>query len=374
MAEPSSGGHGGGPALDAPTAVRRGEELDLPALAAYLRRELPRAGLEVSPGAELEVLQFPSGWSNLTYLLRLGGRELVLRRPPFGDLAATAHDMAREHRVLSALSAAWELAPRPYLHCGDPVVIGAPFYVMERRAGLVLRRRLPSGLDLSPERARALSEAAAGALAGLHRLDPATVGLADLGRPEGYPRRQVEGWTARYRRVETDEHPELERAVRWLAARVPEASGAALVHNDFKYDNLVLDPDDPTRVTAVLDWEMATVGDPLMDLGTTLGYWVEAGDPPELQEFAMGPTALPGSLTRRELAERWASATGAGLDELVVHYVFGLVKIAVIVQQIHARWRAGATRDPRFARLDGTVALLGRSAASAADRGDVAPA
>ena len=376
-AEPGRSG-AAGPPLDAAAPVRRGEELDLPALAAYLHRRLPEAGLDVPPAAELVVLQFASGWSNLTYLLRFGapedGIELVLRRPPFGDLAATAHDMAREHRVLAALTGAWELAPRPYLYCGDPAVIGAPFYVMERRTGLVLRRELPPGLELPPARARALSEALADALAGLHRLDPAAVGLGDLGRPEGYPRRQVEGWSARYRRAATDDHPELEEAIRWLAGRVPAASAAALVHNDFKYDNLVLDPADPTRVTAVLDWEMATVGDPRMDLGTTLGYWVEAGDPPELRAFAMGPTALPGSLTRRELAERWAAATGAGLDDLVFHYVFGLFKIAVIVQQIHARWRAGATRDPRFAGLDRAVALFGRLAASAAARGDLAPA
>jgi aminoglycoside phosphotransferase (APT) family kinase protein len=361
-----------GEPLDAPAAVRPGEELDLEALGRYLRRRLPEAGVEVAADAALAVRQFPSGWSNLTYLLRLGGRELVLRRPPFGNVVRSAHDMAREHRVLNALAPVWALAPRPYLLCEDEAVIGAPFYVMERVEGVVLRREPLPGVELPPARARELSASLIDGLADLHTLDYAAAGLGDLGRPEGYARRQVEGWGERYRRARTDDHPELERAAAWLAENVPAESGAALVHNDFKYDNLVLDPaflsdpSRPARIRAVLDWEMATVGDPLLDLGTTLGYWVEAGDPPEMRALAMGPTALPGSLTRQELAERYAARTGADLGGLAFHHAFGLFKIAVIIQQIYARYRAGKTQDPRFADLDLAVAAFGRMAARVA--------
>jgi aminoglycoside phosphotransferase (APT) family kinase protein len=361
--------------LDAPAPVRPGEELDLGALAEYLRRRLPEAGVRVAADAELVLEQFPSGWSNLTYLLRFGDLELVLRRPPFGNVVRSAHDMAREHRVLAALAPVWELAPRPYLLCEDEAVIGAPFYVMERVRGVILRRELPAGVELPPMRARELSESLIDGLAGLHGLDYAAAGLGGLGRPEGYARRQVEGWAERYRRARTDDHPALERAAAWLAAHLPAESGAALVHNDYKYDNLVLDPaflDDPgrpARLRAVLDWEMCTVGDPLLDLGTTLGYWVEANDPPEMRAMAMGPTALPGSLTRRELAERYAEKTGADLGDLAFHHAFGLFKIAVIIQQIYARYAAGKTRDSRFAGLDRAVGMFGRMAARAAGIG-----
>jgi aminoglycoside phosphotransferase (APT) family kinase protein len=366
------------PPLDTAAAVRRGEELDLAALAAYLRRHLPAAGLEVADDAELVVEQFPSGWSNLTYLLRFGRHELVLRRPPFGDLAASAHDMSREHRVLAALAPVWPRAPKPYLLCDDPSVLGAPFFVMQRVRGVILRRDTPAGLELSAARARRLSEALVDGLAKLHRVDWRAAGLAGLGRPEGYARRQVEGWVGRYRRARTDDHPDLESAARRLADAVPPESATTLVHNDWKYDNLVLDPtffapgngdraagDDPIR--AVLDWEMATLGDPLFDLGTTLGYWVEAADPPALRAFALGPTAAAGSLTRRQLAERYAAKTGADLGRLAWYHAFGLFKIAVIVQQIYARWRAGQTTDPRFAGLDQAVAMFGRAAAAALD-------
>jgi len=345
--------------IDSPTTVRPGEELDLDALAAHLRRHLPAVGLEVPEDAVLAVEQFPSGWSNLTYLLAFGPHELVLRRPPFGNVVKSAHDMGREHRVLSALHPVWPLAPRPYVHCDDESVIGAPFYVMERVRGLILRRRLPEGFELPSERARALSEAAIDGLAALHRVDYEAAGLADLGRPEGYAERQVEGWVKRYFGAKTDDHRAMEAVAGELRKSVPAESGAALVHNDYKYDNLVLDPEDPTRIRAVLDWEMATIGDPMFDLGTTLAYWVEAGDPEELRGFAMGPTTVPGTLTRRQVAERYAAATGAALDHLAFHHAFGLFKLAVIVQQIYARWKAGKTEDPRFAGLDRAVGMLG---------------
>jgi aminoglycoside phosphotransferase (APT) family kinase protein len=344
------------------TAVRPGEDLPVAALEAYLAAHLPDAA------GPLAVEQFPHGHSNLTYLLRAGDREFVLRRPPFGNQVKTAHNMGREYRVLSKLSAVYPPAPRPYVYCDDEGVIGAPFYVMERRRGVILR-----GADaaLDPPTARRLGEALTDNLALLHSLDYKAAGLADLGKPEGYVARQVTGWVNRYVNARTDDHPEVERVARWLADSMPTESGAALIHNDYKYDNLILDPADPTRIVAVLDWEMATVGDPLMDLGTTLGYWVEPGDPEAMHATAAGPTAVPGSLTRRELAARYSERTGRDVSGVLFYYCFGLYKIAVIVQQIYARYVRGHTRDERFARLNDWVATLGRQAALALDRGHV---
>lgn len=367
-----------GPSLDAARPVRPGEELDVELLGAYLREHLDGAG------GELVVEQFPSGFSNLTYLLRLGERELVLRRPPFGNRVKSAHDMGREHRVLSALAPVYPLAPRPLLYCDDETVLGAPFYVMERCRGLILRRRLPPGIELGPTTARGLAESFADHLAELHGLDVEAAGLGDLGRPEGYVRRQVEGWSERYRRARTHDWRPLEDAIDWLGAHLAEreaaATGAALVHNDYKYDNLVLDPEDLTRVRAVLDWEMCTLGDPFMDLGNSLAYWVEAGDPEPWREHAFGPTAAPGSLSRREVAERYAetrgrlagaAVPGAGLETLLYDYVFGVFRLAVIGQQIYYRFAQGLTRDPRFATLDRMVGLCGVVAAGALERGEV---
>jgi aminoglycoside phosphotransferase (APT) family kinase protein len=347
--------------LDSASGVRPGEELPIAALEAYLTGRLPGVS------GPLVVEQFPHGHSNLTYLLRRGDQEFVLRRPPFGNQVKTAHDMSREFRVLSKLSAVYPPAPRPYFYCEDESVIGAPFYVMERRRGVILRRAANS--DIDPPTARALSTALIDNLALLHTLDYKAAGLGDLGKPEGYVTRQVTGWIGRYANARTDAHPEMDQIAQWLTARTPTESGAALVHNDYKYDNLVLDPRDPTQTVAVLDWEMATVGDPLMDLGTTLGYWVEAGDPEAMHASAVGPTALAGSLTRRELAARYAEKTGRDPSGLLFYYCFGLYKIAVIIQQIYTRFVRGHTRDERFGRLNERVAALARQAVLAVDAG-----
>lgn len=362
--DPRQGSDPGGELLDRPGAVREGEGLDLEALGAYLEQEL---GLTGPIGIE----QFKSGYSNLTYLLTVGGRELVLRRPPFGSEVATAHDMGREHRVLAGLARVWDLTPEPLAYCEAPEVLGAPFYLMERVPGVILRSRPPEGLDLGPRTARRLSEVLVDTLVRLHGLDLEAAGLAGMGRPQGYVRRQVEGWVKRYEGSRTDDIPELEEVGRWLAENRPPESGSALVHNDFKYDNLVLDPADPGRVRAILDWEMATVGDPLMDLGTSLGYWVEADDPEPLRRFRFGPTDLPGSLTRREIAERYAEATGREVAELPFYYVFGLYKIAVIAQQIYYRYVQGLTRDERFGMLIHAIRTLGHEAVRVAGAGRV---
>ena len=339
---------------DRPGPERPGEELDRERLAAFLREAL---GIEGDP----EVEQFASGYSNLTYLVRAGGREMVLRRPPVGSRVKTAHDMGREHLILTRLRPVYELVPRTLAACADPTVLGFPFYLMERVPGVVLRGRGTSEA-LPPATARALAEAIVANLARLHALDWRAAGLAEIGRPEGYAARQVRGWSERWRGSQTDELPEMDAAAAWLAAHVPAEAGAALVHNDYKHDNLVLDPADLTRIRAVLDWEMATLGDPLMDLGTTLGYWVEAGDPEELRGLAFGPTALPGNPTRAELAALYATASGRDLGALAFYYAFGLFKIAVIAQQIYFRWKQGLTKDPRFGRLLPAIRTLGRRA------------
>jgi aminoglycoside phosphotransferase (APT) family kinase protein len=331
-------------AIDQARAVRPEETLDEATLSAYLTEQLDGFA------GPLSVQQFPSGYSNLTYLLATPQREYVLRRPPLGPYAPRAHDMQREYRVLSLLKPVYDAVPRPLHYCDDPSVIDAPFYVMERVRGVILRRSAPDGIELTPALMRRVSEAAVDQLADLHALDTTATGLADLGKPEGYTQRQVSGWAERYRRSATDAVPAMDEAADWLAANVPSApTRAAFIHNDYKYDNLVLDPADLTRITAVLDWEMATVGDPLMDLGTTLGYWAEEGDPLALKPFNL--TWWPGNLTRQQVVERYAERSGLETSNIVFYYVFGCFKIGVIVQQIYARYRQGHTQDPRFAGL-----------------------
>ncbi|HVR72238.1 MAG TPA: phosphotransferase [Vicinamibacteria bacterium] len=352
--------------IDGPQAVRPGEELDLARLAPYLREILGR------PGARVEVEQFRGGHSNLTYLVRVDGREAVLRRPPFGSTVKSAHDMGREFRILSRLAPAYARAPKVIAFCEDESILGAPFYLMERVRGVILRRQPAPGLVLDERAARRLSEAAIDGLADLHAVDPRAVGLGDLGKPEGYCQRQVSGWTRRYRDAQTDDIPDMEAVAAWLAANLPPDGPGCLIHNDYKYDNLVLDPADLTRIVGVLDWEMSTLGDPLMDLGTTLCYWVEAADPEPLRATAFGPTAAPGSLTRAELVERYADRTGRSVSDITFYYGFGLFKTAVVAQQIYSRYRQGLTRDERFARLIESVRLLAgqaqRQSSTARDR------
>src|SRR5579863_8723362 len=349
---------------DHPTALRPGEELDLARLEPHLRERLPG---EIG---SLAVRQFPSGHSNLTYSLQLGGRELVLRRPPFGSKVKSAHDMGREYRVLSRLHSAYP-APQPLLYCDDASVMGAPFYVMERIRGIIFRRNLPPGFEIAPETARKLSESFIDNLARLHSLDYAAIGLADLGKPEGYLERQVRGWIERYQGSKTHDIPEVEQMSAWLKEHMPAQSGATLVHNDYKYDNMVLDTNDITQIKGVLDWEMCTIGDPLADLGTAVAYWVEAGDQAELQTIHWGPTTLPGSLNRRQLVQRYSEKTGRDVSRIVFYYVFALFKTAVITQQIYYRYHHGLTKDVRFAALlDATRTLL-RTAVRAVAKGSI---
>jgi aminoglycoside phosphotransferase (APT) family kinase protein len=365
MSEQASGGQGAGGVRDEATGVRSGEGLDLDRLGPYLEAHLD--GVQ----GPIEIRQFPRGHSNLTYLLRAGDRELVLRRPPFGSKVKTAHDMGREFRILSRLSAVYPAAPRPLHLCEDESVLGAPFYVMQRIEGLILRKDLPRGLTMSPEQIRALHLGLVDTQAELHGLDLAAAGLADLGKPEGYVERQVTGWTKRYEGSKTDDLPVVERVASWLASHLPASQGAALIHNDFKLDNVVLSPDDPTKIIGVLDWEMATLGDPLMDLGTSLAYWVNTADDEVRQAVRWGPTTVPGSLTRAEIVERYAARTGRDLGQIAFYYAFGLFKNAVVLQQIYYRYRQGLTKDERFAQLGIPINILMNMADEAIQQGKI---
>jgi aminoglycoside phosphotransferase (APT) family kinase protein len=352
-------------AQDQTTTVRPGEELDLAKLEPFLRAHFP------NESGELIVRQYPSGHSNLTYSLQLGSREMVLRRPPFGSKVKTAHDMGREYRVLSKLHAHYPPAPHVLLFCDDLSVLDAPFYLMDPIRGVILRRDVPPDVNFSPETARRVSESFLDNLALLHGLDYNAVGLADLGKPQGYLERQVRGWIERYHGSKTHDIPEVETISNWIQKHMPSSSGAALIHNDYKYDNVVLDPHDLTRIIGVLDWEMCTIGDPLTDLGSALAYWVDASDPPEVLETRWGPTAYPGSLTRAQLVQRYTLKTGRDVSEMVFYLVFARFKIAVIVQQIYYRYHQGLTHDERFATMPQLIKLLLRAALRTAETGAI---
>ncbi|TXS44301.1 phosphotransferase family protein [Streptomyces sp. t39] len=334
--------------------VRAEDAFDVERMHAWLTGRL-----EGLTGPAPDVVQFTGGASNLTYQLSYPhlGTELILRRPPAGRKAGSAHDMAREYRIQQALKPAFPLVPTVRALCQDPSVIGADFYVMDKVPGLILRGRLPRGVNLTPGGARALSEAFVDTLAELHRIDPATAGLADLGRGEGYVRRQVEGWTRRYAQARTWNTPGFRRVTAWLADHQPDDVALCVVHNDWRLDNLVLD-EKTLQVTGVLDWELATLGDPLMDLGSAMAYWVQADDGRMARAMRRQPSHLPGMLTRAELVERYCDATGLSAANWRFYEVFGLFRLAVIAQQIYYRYYHKQTRNQAFRNLWMAVTYL----------------
>jgi aminoglycoside phosphotransferase (APT) family kinase protein len=336
-------------------AIRAGESLATDALAEFLKGKLDGA----ERGIELE--QFPNGHSNLTYLLRTLAGEYVLRRPPLGPVAPKAHDMVREYHVLAAVHPHFPQAPRVHVLCEDPAVLGAPFFIMERRRGVVLRDEIPPDAD-----PRAVSDAFLDTLVRLHAIDVAAFG--HLGKPEGYVERQVRGWADRWERAKTGDVPELDAVVRWLAANLPAALAPSLIHNDYKLDNIMLSAETPARVEAVLDWEMATLGDPLADLGLTLCYWVWATSDDVRAAGIPALTAAPGWFTRDELVEEYGRRTGRDMGRIGYYEVLGVFKLAVIIQQIYARFHRGQTSDERFRNFGERAAALGRLAARLAER------
>jgi aminoglycoside phosphotransferase (APT) family kinase protein len=343
-------------------AVRAGEELPLDSLNAWIASVAPDVGRVTV------VEQFPGGFSNLTYLLRATSGELVLRRPPKGVSAGSAHDMGREARILSVCELRGIPAPKVIASCDDASVIGAPFYLMERVRGVILRgNSAPAGYDAAAF--ATLGERFLDTLSAIHGATPSDPVIGGLGRPMGYVGRQVDGWTERWQKSRTDDVASVEQLASWLAEHQPSESGACLIHNDFKYDNLVLDAKHPGKIVAVLDWEMATLGDPLLDVGTTLAYWIEAGDHPAFRSLGLGITALPGNLTRAELWERYLKKSGRAQRSATWYHAFGVFKVAVIAQQIYARYRKGLTKDERFAQLGDVVRLLGEFGGSVVARG-----
>jgi aminoglycoside phosphotransferase (APT) family kinase protein len=342
--------------------VRDEEQLDWPKLVAYLREH------EVAHADQpLEVLQFHGGHSNLTYLLRFGAHEWVVRRPPFGPLPPSAHDMAREYRVLSRLWEVYEPAPRAILLCEDKEIIGAPFFVMQRRSGFVVpnRRPLPEGITQNLATFCAMSQGFIDALADLHSVDYEKLGLAALGRPDGFVRRQITGWMDRWEKAKTSEVPLMNKLGAWFLENMPPSQPATLLHNDFFLHNVMFAPDNSGKVVGVFDWEMSTVGDPMIDLGTSFNYWREATDPAEVLEMAEGyaHTARPGFMTRDELAERYARRCGRDLTHIDYYRAWGLWKTATVLQQIYVRFVRGQTTDPRFERMGAHPPILARAAA-----------
>ncbi len=331
---------------DPSTQVRPGEELDARVIDAFLKARID--GLEGSPS----ISQFPGGASNLTYLVAYPDREFVLRRPPFGEKAKSAHDMGREFRILNQLNSGFPYCPKAYVHCTDTALIGSEFYVMERVRGVILRSDIPAELSLDAQRTEHLCKSFIDRLVQLHQVDYQACGLADLGKPEGYVQRQIEGWSSRYGKALTPDAPRWEQVMAWLREKMPaDHPHPGIVHNDYRFDNVILDAENPMRIIGVLDWEMATIGDPLMDLGNSLAYWIEATDPPAVQLMRRQPSNAPGMLTRRQFVDHYAERAGIRLDNFDYYYCYGLFRLAGIVQQIYYRYYHGQTQDKRFAQF-----------------------
>lgn len=338
---------------DQSTEIRAGEELDISLIDPYLKAHLPQ--LQGAP----TISQFPGGASNLTYLIQYPERELVLRRPPFGQKARSAHDMGREYRILNQLKEAFPFCPEAYLHCTDESVIGSEFYVMQRVKGVILRSDLPPELALDARQTEHLCKNFIDRLVDLHRVDYHACGLGDLGKPQGYVQRQIEGWSERYEKAMTPDAPAWERVKRWLINNMPaDSHTSSIVHNDYRFDNVILDPADPMRIIGVLDWELTTLGDPLMDLGNSLAYWIQADDPAPVQLMRRQPSNAPGMLTRQQFVDYYAERSGVRIDNFDFYYTYGLFRLAGIVQQIYYRFFHGQTQDKRFAQFINMNRLL----------------
>lgn len=333
--------------------VRPGEELDLGRLDVWLKARV--AGLSGTP----RVTQYHGGASNWTYRLEYDSHDLVLRRPPAGTKAKSAHDMGREYRIQQALLPAFPFVPEMVAFCDDASVLGCEFYVMRRLDGIIPRKDFPRELALTSEATRRLCLNVIDTLIALHQVDPRAAGFEELGKGPGYARRQIEGWCDRYQKARTWNVPRLSALMGWLKAHVPDDVRTCVVHNDFRFDNVVLDPREPTRVIGVLDWEMATLGDPLMDLGNSLAYWVEAGDDFFIRSLRRQPTHLPGMLRRREVVEHYCVRTGLRPANWAFYETYGLFRLAVIAQQIYYRYHHGETRNPAFRNFWLLVHYLG---------------
>ena len=331
--------------IDRPRALRDEDAFDAEALDAWLKQRID--GLDGTP----EIEQFPKGASNLTYQLRYPDRDLILRRPPAGTKAKSAHDVIREYRIQKALKPVFPKVPEMLAACEDHEVIGSDFYVMERLEGIIPRANMPKGLTLSEEQTRDLCRNAIDTLIELHSVDIEAAGLTKLAKGAGYNKRQIEGWSGRFRKARTWNVMRGEKIMRWLADNTPDEVAIRLIHGDYRFDNLVLDAGDPLKIIGVLDWEMATLGDPLMDLGNAMAYWVQADDDRIFRAFRRQPTHLPGMFTRREVVEYYCKKMGYTPEKWAFYEVYGLFRLAVIVQQIYYRYHHKQTRNPAFKRF-----------------------
>ncbi|PCJ45509.1 MAG: phosphotransferase family protein [Moraxellaceae bacterium] len=332
-------------ALDQAGNIRDGEELDTAIIEKFVKQHVDN--LE----GDLRITQFPGGASNLTYALSFDNQELILRRPPFGTIAKSAHDMGREYRVMDKLKPTYPYVPKMIAFCDDPSIIGCDFYLMERLVGIIPRSELPKDLTLTKQETNTLCTNVVDKLIELHQVDIEASGLAELGKGDGYIERQIEGWSKRYRNAKTDNVPDFEKVMAWLHDNMPKQVKTCIIHNDFRFDNVVLNPENPTEVIGVLDWEMATLGDPLMDLGNSLAYWIEATDDPMMQMTRRQPTHLEGMMTRQQVVDYYCDKMGIECDDFTFYRVYGLFRLAGIIQQIYYRFHHGQTKDKRFANF-----------------------
>lgn len=343
--------------LDQPGKVRDENSFDPARILPFLKEHLPN----LTGPAVLH--QFQGGASNLTYLLKIGEREMILRRPPAGTKAKSAHDMGREFRVMQRLHPHFP-CPKPLAYCEDEALIGSTFYVMEKISGVIVRRDLPQGLSYAPAQARQLCLNLLDTQIKLHQLDYEKAGLSDMGKPQGYVERQVKGWNDRFGKAWTDDVPKCEDIMAWLVEKMPaDSPKPGIIHNDYRFDNVVLSAADHLTIIGVLDWEMATLGDPLMDLGSSLAYWVQSSDTSLMQSLRMQPSNIPGMLTREEIVTYYGEKTGREIGNLDFYYVFGLFRLAVIAQQIYYRWKLGQTQNPKFQAFGMFVKVLSGVAA-----------
>ena len=346
--------------------VRSGEEIDPAAVKAFLQ-----ANIRDLTG-DIAITQFPSGFSNLTYLIDMGGRQMVLRRPPIGARVKAGHDMGREYKVLKALYPVFPYCPEPLAYTEDTSIIGSPFFIMEKLSGIILRRDLPKGLSFSIKQAGRLCRTLVDLQADIHAIDVKSAGLDFIGKPEGYVQRQIEGWTSRYRKAKTEDAPDCEAIIAWLKDKIPpDTDHPTIVHNDYKFDNVVLDPGRPEKIIGVLDWEMATCGDPLMDLGNSLAYWVEKNDPDDMQMMRTMPTNMEGALTRQEILDHYEKRTNRSTRQFDFYYCFGLFRLAVIAQQIYYRYFHKITNNKRFAKLIFAVTALEKTSLKVIESSDL---
>lgn len=353
--------------IDKPTKVRQGEEINIEALNTFIQSKLPDFESIVS------ISQFLGGYSNLTYFLKTVQNEYVLRRPPVGAKEIKGgHDMAREYKILSAIkSIGYNKIPNLIIFTDDESVMGCPFYIMERVQGVILRASDAPKLatSIAPSTMKKLSESLCDNLVDLHNIDIETTGLIGIGKPEGYVQRQVEGWHKRYVASQTDEIATMDMLAEWLKNNLPKENKPTLIHNDYKYDNVVLNINDLAEIVAVLDWEMTSVGDPLMDVGTSLSYWAEANDGAFEKSFNL--SWVEGNLTRQEFANRYAEKSGRDISNILYYYVFGLFKNSVVIQQIYSRYKKGLTTDPRFADLIYGVKSLSKKGVKSIEKGQM---